>query len=168
MELQRQQLLAERQQFQRDQLKAAEMRALQSPTLQPQTPLLFPPPKITPSMIPHPTMSQTKGVESITNEGVGKLGPSIPPQSDIKDVSSKDHDDKMETSSDVHNENALQQQPLNEGALPLSKDNSVEDGNHGEGLPGLQIDPVKNAIPTENIEKMDTECVQSNSSEQII
>ena len=162
MELQRQQLLAERQQFQRDQLKAAEMRALQSPTLQPQTPLLFPPPKITPSMIPHPPTLQTKGVESITNEGVGKLGPSIPPQSDIKDVSSKNNDEKMETSSNIHNENTLQQ-PLNEGALPLSEDNSVEDGNHGEGLAGLQID-----IPTENIEKMDTECVQSNGSEQII
>ena len=43
LELQRQQLLADRQQFQRDQLKAAEMRSLQSPTLQPQTPLQLPP-----------------------------------------------------------------------------------------------------------------------------
>ena len=43
LELQRQQLLSDRQQFQRDQLKAAEMRSLQSPTLQPQTPLSLPP-----------------------------------------------------------------------------------------------------------------------------
>lgn len=43
MELQRQQLLSDRQQFQRDQLKAAEVRSLQSPTLQPQTPLQLPP-----------------------------------------------------------------------------------------------------------------------------
>ena len=43
LELQRQQLLADRQQFQRDQLKAAELRALQSPTLGPTTPLQFPP-----------------------------------------------------------------------------------------------------------------------------
>lgn len=56
MELQRQQLLSERQQFQRDQLKAAELRALQSPTtLQPQTPLIFPPQKITPATIATPT-----------------------------------------------------------------------------------------------------------------
>lgn len=43
LELQRQQLLCDRQQFQRDQLKAAEVRSLQSPTLQPQTPLQLPP-----------------------------------------------------------------------------------------------------------------------------
>lgn len=43
LELQRQQLLSDRQQFQRDQLKAAEVRSLQSPTLQPQTPLQLPP-----------------------------------------------------------------------------------------------------------------------------
>lgn len=43
LELQRQQLLADRQQFQRDQLKAAELRSLQSPTLGPTTPLQFPP-----------------------------------------------------------------------------------------------------------------------------
>lgn len=43
LELQRQQLLAERQQFQRDQLKVVELRTLQSPTLQPQTPLQLPP-----------------------------------------------------------------------------------------------------------------------------
>lgn len=41
--MQRQQLLADRQQFQREQLKAAELRALQSPTLGPTTPLQFPP-----------------------------------------------------------------------------------------------------------------------------
>ena len=43
LELQRQQLLADRQQFQREQIKASELRALQSPTLGPTTPLQFPP-----------------------------------------------------------------------------------------------------------------------------
>lgn len=61
LELQRQQLLADRQQFQRDQLKAAEMRALQSPTLQPQTPtLLFPPPKFVPSIQQQPPAAVAK------------------------------------------------------------------------------------------------------------
>lgn len=86
LELQRQQLLGERQQFQRDQLKAAEMRALQSPTLQPQTPLLFPPPKITattlssfpslgppPSSFPQPSVTQHH-----------KPAPELPPPSDTK------------------------------------------------------------------------------------
>ena len=43
LELQRQQLLADRQQFQKDQLKVNELRALQSPTMGPTTPLQFPP-----------------------------------------------------------------------------------------------------------------------------
>ncbi len=76
MELQRQQLLSERQQFQRDQLKAAEMRALQSPTLQPQTPLLFPPQKVTPttmvqlSSVPPTTTVHTKLPEDNNNSNV--------------------------------------------------------------------------------------------------
>jgi hypothetical protein len=63
LELQRQQLLSDRQQFQRDQLKAAEVRSLQSPTLQPQTPIQLPapilraPPMRSPSALKPPPAS---------------------------------------------------------------------------------------------------------------
>ncbi|CAI8054691.1 SWI/SNF complex subunit SMARCC2 [Geodia barretti] len=82
LELQRQQLLADRQQFQRDQIKASELRALQSPTLAaaPSTPLQFPPSRpplrsptlLTPSQ-PSATMaiiqSDSEGSKAKTNAG---------------------------------------------------------------------------------------------------
>ena len=70
LELQRQQLLCDRQQFQRDQLKAAEVRSLQSPTLQPQTPLQLPPILRNPPL-PHrspPTVKSPKSSATLVEE----------------------------------------------------------------------------------------------------
>ena len=90
-ELQRQQLLAERQQFQRDQLKVVELRTLQSPTLQPQTPLQLPPVrahrveekvKATPPevvMEPVGTVDVLSGGAQETPEGSGPTPKVLPP-----------------------------------------------------------------------------------------
>ncbi len=87
LELQRQQLLSDRQQFQRDQVKAAEMRSLQSPTLAPQTPLqlppvLRPPPKSIPPAEPIPIPSHhapsTIGTEEQADSVAMKTTPSEP------------------------------------------------------------------------------------------
>lgn len=68
--MQRQQLLCDRQQFQRDQLKAAEVRSLASPTLQPQTPLQLPPILRAPPL-PHrspPTVKSPKSSSTGTED----------------------------------------------------------------------------------------------------
>ena len=53
-------MLSDRQQFQRDQLKAAEVRSLQSPTLQPQTPIQLPTP-----ILRAPPMRSPTAVKSV-------------------------------------------------------------------------------------------------------
>ncbi len=78
LELQRQQLLNDRQQFQRDQLKATEVRSLQSPTLQPQTPLQLPP-ILRPPPIRSPSGGMKSAPFSLSDGGVKEVKAGDPP-----------------------------------------------------------------------------------------
>ena len=80
LEIQRQQLLQDRQQFHKDQLKAQEMRNLQSPTLAPQTPLQLPPLTV---KTPLATPKESMEFSQFMNQPVSSATYSIQPPTTI-------------------------------------------------------------------------------------
>ena len=161
LELQRQQLLAERQQFQRDQLKAAEMRALQSPTLAPQTPLLFPPQKATPTVLAPPPSTpapQSKPMEveqsvSVTTDPVPvEKQDSIPENKDETPPLADTVTDNMEQQQD--NVVAMDTEETATGKVDTSPDNKEQE--------------VTPASPLKENELKEVNDHPQNSSESVI
>ncbi|XP_064396564.1 SWI/SNF complex subunit SMARCC2-like isoform X2 [Halichondria panicea] len=151
LELQRQQLLSDRQQFQRDQVKAAEMRSLQSPTLAPQTPLqlppvLRPPPKSIPPAEPIPILSDnapsTTGTGTEESDGVAmETTPSEPIT--------------METAPPEKSEESNAKVPVNEDSPPIdTKDAEVVPPTETKEVPPIE---TKAVTPTETKEVTPTE-----------
>ena len=161
LELQRQQLLSERQQFQRDQLKAAEMRALQSPTLQPQTPLLFPPQKVTPatmiqhSSIPPPplptTTTQTKLLEDDTTPSLNNEPSNI----DEIPATDKTIDPVLPSSSD---------DTQGEEMMDTEQNNTIIQQEQSDASETISLDPINGGNEITELEKPND--VKSNEEEK--
>lgn len=124
LELQRQQLLCDRQQFQRDQLKAAEVRSLQSPTLQPQTPLQLPPILRAPPL-PHRSPPTVKSPKSVSTSGDDKQ---IGSQNVEKPAEPVEQDQSTGTSSEEAVKPADPVNPVAEGEESKTNSDKAAEG----------------------------------------